>query len=1154
MQTRFISPALRLSVLVLLFGSAAAWAQSPSVTSLTGTPLGFVARIQDGQTRLVPGSLQVWLDDFELPFFTVTGPDAGGVSTVVYAEDQALPNQTTHRVKLQFKDDAKPVANTITHTATFDVAYQTIPAAYATTQFSGTKGTLRANVHQLPFGATRGPGDANSVANAETELAGGFIDPATGEPYENIAVADPVTLGVVNASDSVAGTAAEAGWFNATNTPDNPDQEMPQGTFGDLYAVQFIAYAELKAGAYRMYVNSDDGFRLTAGPNGPDVAGTLLGQFDGGRGMTLNGDPAGFDVVVTQTGVYPLRLAYWEGSGDASVEWYTQDLVTGQRTLVNAPVAGAVQTYPAGHGRAYVARLLPFPGKTGVTPQPTITADLVDDLTTVDPATIKLTLDGAVLSPSITRSGVTNRVQWTAPAAYPLDSRHTGQLSYREQPSGQTRVIDFNFTIKGYTVEELPATSFWIEAEDFDYDAGKFGTDGGIALSVANVMPYTGGAFQGLSAVHDVDYHRTGPGPLDGTELGGYMYRAFGLEDSGWLDAGQTQPAYFVPFYQDTGGIAGQRPDGNVVTLNYRTGWSGGGNWYNYTRTLPPGIYAAFLAAGHWNDTDPAAAGQIDCDLARVVAGKGTSNQTLQALGTWYGPGAGFSAADVLTPLKAPDGSLAMFKADGATTLRLTDRAGDIDWLVLAPQSDVPPKITQATPANGAVVGRNVPVSVRIEDFTTAVVLGTVRLVVDGQDVTAQANPVKNADITTLQYTPATLWAAGSEHAYVVSYNDTSVPPKTFATTNTFLASALGAPGQFVIEAEDFNYGGGQTKAVASTMPYVGGAYAGLDAAYDIDYHSENADQVPNGYTPAYRATGKDANVVKDGRQVCLDANGGVQASRGTWEVASNFKVGWSGNHAWQNFTRTFPAGTYNVYAGLSYGGTEAHQLSGSLALVTSGATTTTQTLAELGTFDAPGTGGWGLNTLVPLKDAGGALATVNLTGAQTVRFFSTSGDEDFFLFVPGAAVTSPVIVTHPASVAVASGGSATMSVAASGTGPLRYQWKLRDEALTGQTNRTLTIGSAACANAGSYTVTVTGPTGASVTSQAATLTVAGCDPLKFTAVKQNTDGTLTLEWTGGGTLQTSPTVNGPWTAVPGAASPLTFSPTQKAQFARLSQ
>lgn len=1153
MQTRFVPPALWLTLL-LVIGSAAAQAQSPAVTRLTGTPMGFVASIQDGQTHLVAGTLQLWLDDVELPFFTVTGPDAGGVSTVIYAEDQALPNHTTHRVKLQFKDDAKPVASTITHTASFDVAYATIPAAYAITQFSGTKGTMRANVHQLPFGATRGPGDANSVANAETELAGGFIDPATGEPYENIAVADPVAVGVVNASDSVAGTAAEAGWFNATNTPEYADQEMPQSTFGDQYAVQFVAYAELKPGAYRMYVNSDDGFRLTAGLNGPDVAGTLLGQFDGGRGSVLNGDPVGFDVVVTQAGIYPLRLAYWEGSGDANVEWYTQDVVTGQRYMVNAGVAGAVQTYPEGHGRAYVARLLPFPGKTGVPPQTTITADLVDDLTTVDPASIKLTLDGATLSPTITSSGKTNRVAWTAPAAYPLESKHTGQLSYREKENGQARVVELSFAIKGYSVEELPATSFWIEAEDFDYDAGKFGSDGGIAQSVANVMPYTGGAFQGLSAVHDVDYHRTGPGPVDGTELGGYMYRTFGLEGSGWLDAGKTQPAYFVPFYQDTGGIAGQRPDGNVVTLNYRTGWSGGGNWYNYTRSVPPGIYAAFLAAGHWNDTDAAAAGQIDCDLARVVAGAGTSNQTLQVLGTWYGPGAGFSAADVLTPLKATDGSLAIFKADGTTTLRLTDRAGDIDWLVLAPQTDVPPKITQAIPANGAVVGRNTPISVRIEDFTTAAVLATVKLEVDGQDVTAQANPAKSADITTLQYTPATLWVAGSEHVYLVRYNDTSVPAKSFATTNTFLASALGAPGQFVIEAEDFNYGGGQAKAVASTMPYLGGAYAGLDAAYDVDYHSENADQIPNGYTPAYRATGKDANVVKDGRQLCLDANGGVQASRGTWDVATNFKVGWSGNHAWQNFTRTFPAGTYNVYAGLSYGGTEPHQLDGSLALVTSGATTTTQTLVELGTFDAPGTGGWGLNTLVPLKDAGGALATVNLSGAQTVRFFSTSGDEDFFLFVPGAAVTAPVVVTPPASVAVASGGSATFSAAVSGTGPLRYQWKLRGEVLAGQTNRTLSIANATCAQAGSYTVTVTGPTGASVDSAAATLTVAGCDPLKFTAVKVNANGTLTVEWTGGGTLQTAPAVTGPWTAVPGATSPQTFSPTQKAQFARLVQ
>src|SRR3979411_2927042 len=49
-------------------------------------------------------------------------------------------------------------------------------------------------------------------------------------------------------------------------------------------------------------------------------------------------------------------------------------------------------------------------------------------------------------------------------------------------------------------------------------------------------------------------------------------------------------------------------------------------------------------------------------------------------------------------------------------------------------------------------------------------------------------------------------------------------------TANTMAAS------DFVIEAEDFNYGGGQHLTRADTMPYHGGAYNGLSAVANVDY------------------------------------------------------------------------------------------------------------------------------------------------------------------------------------------------------------------------------------------------------------------------------------------------------------------------------
>jgi hypothetical protein len=58
--------------------------------------------------------------------------------------------------------------------------------------------------------------------------------------------------------------------------------------------------------------------------------------------------------------------------------------------------------------------------------------------------------------------------------------------------------------------------------------------------------------------------------------------------------------------------------------------------------------------------------------------------------------------------------------------------------------------------------------------------------------------------------------------------------------------------------------------------------------------------------------------------------------------------------------------------------------------------------------------------------------------------------------------------------------------------------------------------------------------------------------PLAFSSIVRNANGSITLTWTGGGTLQSSASIQGPWTDVAGATSPLTLTPDQASQFARV--
>ncbi len=82
-----------------------------------------------------------------------------------------------------------------------------------------------------------------------------------------------------------------------------------------------------------------------------------------------------------------------------------------------------------------------------------------------------------------------------------------------------------------------------------------------------------------------------------------------------------------------------------------------------------------------------------------------------------------------------------------------------------------------------------------------------------------------------------------------------------------------------------------------------------------------------------------------------------------------------------------------------------------------------------------------------------------------------------------------PAIDVAPKSVTVVEGGSATLSVQASSSLPLSYQWQRNGTPIDGATSATLLLANVTAGQAGNYTVVVTNANG-SATSSAATLTV----------------------------------------------------------------
>jgi hypothetical protein len=305
-------------------------AELPFFTGLSGTAAGFSFQLSDGATQVVQDSVQVKLNGTAVTLTSLT--KNGNTTTGIYAPASPLVAGTTNTVEVTFRDTANRTSTTTREFVVRDyvvlAASEAVPAASVDRNAPG----FTARVHQLPIG--RFPGDANSIANAERHLANRYIDPATGQPYANVADLTGATAGVftiptvINWNQDINTVAApeNIGSFQDDSDPARPDSQIPgipstiitnpDGTpYTDNIAAEILTYLELKRGLYRFGVNSDDGFRVTAGTDYRDIFATSLGSYSGGKGSS----DVLFDVWVEADGVYPFRLAWWDGGGGANL-------------------------------------------------------------------------------------------------------------------------------------------------------------------------------------------------------------------------------------------------------------------------------------------------------------------------------------------------------------------------------------------------------------------------------------------------------------------------------------------------------------------------------------------------------------------------------------------------------------------------------------------------------------------------------------------------------------------------------------------------------------------------------------------------------------------------------------------------------------------
>ena len=99
---------------------------------------------------------------------------------------------------------------------------------------------------------------------------------------------------------------------------------------------------------------------------------------------------------------------------------------------------------------------------------------------------------------------------------------------------------------------------------------------------------------------------------------------------------------------------------------------------------------------------------------------------------------------------------------------------------------------------------------------------------------------------------------------------------------------------------------------------------------------------------------------------------------------------------------------------------------------------------------------------------ASGAASPVDLTVANDGSlYYLTRGSGGSVFRVTYTASQAPTITTHPSSQTVPAGGTATFTVAASGTPPLSYQWQRNGVDIPGATSASYTLSGVTTADSG---------------------------------------------------------------------------------------
>jgi hypothetical protein len=493
------------------------------------------------------------------------------------------------------------------------------------------------------------------------------------------------------------------------------------------------------------------------------------------------------------------------------------------------------------------------------------------------------------------------------------------------------------------TFDTFSATNFIVEAEEFDFNGGQFidnpdYTDGN---------PPDTNSYYGLDSVEGIDTHKS---KNSGTATG--CYRA-GQGDGTRTQTGVASGEQSWPKFANLVDASGNAIVGHIVG-----DWAAG-EWQNYTKTFPAGKYNVYARVS--------ASGNAIITLAQVISGQGTTSQTTTNLGTFTFTDTTYSLY-MYAPLIDSLGNLAVVNLSGVNTVRATT-SGDAnaDFYMFVPANTNLPVVSNAYPDGQYLFEPTNRLVFTVSSPVTTIATSNIQLTLNGTNVSSQLAFSGGPSTWNVSYPGL---QENQTYSMKISVVDNLGNPIHDSTTIDTWNPVL------QVEAEDFDFSSGQF--IDNPVPTTG---AESDSYYDM-VGSMGVDEFNQNAAPPY--AGASAYNYRPYDPVATPPV--MDTTRRQFvNGALDYFVGDLNHNYWQNYTRTWPAGTYNIYGRMASGANNGNYHE-TWQTVIAGWGTTSQLTRNVGTFTIPTTNGYSAYMYVPLIDQFGNYAQVTMGGTNTYR------------------------------------------------------------------------------------------------------------------------------------------------------------------------